>query len=110
MRINRERFCLNRIIYPSLDLDHFFKLTRDIGLSSVELRNDLPGGQIIDNLSTKQVRALANKYQIRILTINTVQKFNLGAVLDDVYNDVQKMINTASAIGCPPIINVVIGA
>jgi 2-keto-myo-inositol isomerase len=70
----------------------------------VELRNDLPGGQIIDNLSTKQVSALAAKYQIRILTINAVQKFNLGGVLDDVYSDVQKVIDTASAIGCQAIV------
>lgn len=32
MPINRERFCLNRIIYPSLDLKNFFKLARDMGL------------------------------------------------------------------------------
>jgi 2-keto-myo-inositol isomerase len=85
------------------DLDHFFKLTGDIGLSTVELRNDLPGGRIIDYPSTKQVRTPANKYQIRILIINAVQEFNLGVVLDDVCSDVQKMINTAGAIGCRAI-------
>lgn len=104
MPINRSRFCLNRIISPSLDLENFFKLTREMGLTAVELRNDLPGGSILDDISPQQVRTLADNYQVRILTINAVQKFNLGAVLDDVYRDVQALIRTASAIGCQAIV------
>ena len=104
MAIDRTRFCLNRMIYPSLDLENFFKLTRDVGLTAVELRNDLPGGTILDGISPQQVRALADDYQVRILTINAVQKFNLGAVLDDVYSDVQAMIRTAGAIGCQALV------
>jgi len=104
MGINRERFCLNRIIYPSLDLENFFKLTRDMRLSAVELRNDLPGGHILDDLSTNQVRALADKYQIRILTINAIQKFNLGVILDRVVTDVTEMVQTARSIGCEAIV------
>jgi 2-keto-myo-inositol isomerase len=104
MAISRERFCLNRIIYPSLDLENFFKLARDMGLSAAELRNDLPGGHILDDLSTNQVRALADKYQIRILTINAIQKFNLGVILDHVVSDVKEMVQTARSIGCEAIV------
>lgn len=104
MPIDRSRFCLNRIISPSLDLENFFKLARDMGMPAVELRNDLPGGRMLDDISPQQVRALADDYQVRILTINAVQKFNLGAVLEDVYNDVQELIRTAGAIGCQAIV------
>lgn len=92
------------MISPSLDLENFFKLARDVGLTAVELRNDLPGGRILDEISPQQVRALADDYQVRILTINAVQKFNLGTVLDDVYSDVQALIRTAGAIGCQAIV------
>lgn len=104
MPIDRSRFCLNRIISPSLDLENFFKLSRDVGLTAVELRNDLPGSSILDEISPQQARALADDYQVRILTINAVQKFNLGTVLDDVYSDVQALIRTAGAIGCQAIV------
>lgn len=104
MPIDRSRFCLNRNISPSLDLENFFKLSRDVGLTAVELRNDLPGGSLLDDISPEQVSALADDYQVRILTINAVQKFNLVAVLDDVYSDVQALIRTAGAIGCQAIV------
>lgn len=104
MPIDRSRFCLNRMISPSLDLENFFRLSRDVGLTAVELRNDLPGGRILDAISPQQVRALADDYQVRILTINAVQKFNLGTVLDDVYSDVQELIRRAGAIDCKAIV------
>ena len=43
-----SRFALNRIIYPTLDLDGFFKFSTELGINKVELRNDLPGGKILD--------------------------------------------------------------
>jgi 2-keto-myo-inositol isomerase len=104
MAIDRTRFCLNRIIYPGLDLKKFFLLTRDVGLSYVELRNDLPGGKILDDIPPEKVKKLADDYGIRILTINAVQKFNLGSVLEKVYADVKEMLETAAAIGCYGIV------
>lgn len=79
--IERSRIGLNRIIYPSLNLADFFKFTADLGLSKVELRNDLPGKGIIDSYSPEQVKDLSKKYGIEILTINALQKFNLGKFL-----------------------------
>lgn len=80
--VDTSRFSLNRIIYPGLNLENFFKLTKDLGLNNVELRNDFPGGKILDDYAQDDVKALANTYGIQILTINAIQKFNLGAVLD----------------------------
>ena len=51
--IERSRIGLNRVIYPRLNLANFFKFTADLGVSKVELRNDLPGKGIIDAGSTK---------------------------------------------------------
>ena len=104
MAIARTRFCLNRIAYPGLDMEHFFRLTRDLGLDAVELRNDLPGDQILDGMSSETVKTLADRYEIRILTINAVQHFNLGSMLEQVYADVEEMLNIARVIGCYGIV------
>jgi 2-keto-myo-inositol isomerase len=102
--LDKSRFSLNRIIYPTLNLEDFFKLTTELGLSKVELRNDLPGGKILDNFSAKEVTALAERYGIQIITINAIQHFNLGALLEQVYANVKDMLHTASVIGCGAVV------
>lgn len=102
--LNKSRFGLNRIISPNLDLEQFFKLTKDLGLNKVELRNDLPGGKIFDNYSSKELRSLADSYGVQILTVNAVQKFNLGSALGRVYEEVKETLKTVSAIGCNAVV------
>ena len=102
--LDTSRFSLNRIIYPELNLENFFKLTKDLGLNKVELRNDLPGGRILNGYTQEDVKALANTYGIQILTINAIQKFNLGTVLDHVYEETREMLKTAAAIGCGSVV------
>lgn len=104
MTIHRSRFCLNRIISPSLDLENFFKLVRELELNTVELRNDLPGSKVLDDIPPQDVKALSEDYQVHILTINAAQQFNLGSILDAVNNDVKELIRTASAVGCQGIV------
>lgn len=76
MAIALQRFCLNRKIAPSLSIEAFFRLVNSLGLNKVELRNDLPTGKVTDDLSHQQVRELADRYHIEILTINAVYPFN----------------------------------
>ena len=75
--IDKKRFALNRITCPSLGLEDFFRFTADLGMSNVEIRNDLPGGAIIDGMPAARAAELAAKHGIGILTINALQKFNL---------------------------------
>lgn len=77
MAIALERFCINRKIAPSLELEEFFQLVKKCGLSKVELRNDMPGGKVTDNLSNEQLNALATEFGIEIVTINALGMFNL---------------------------------
>ncbi len=102
--LNTSRFALNRIMCPALDLEGFFKFTAALGLSKVELRDDLPGGKILDSFSAEDAIDLAEKYGIQIITINAAQRFNLGALLEQAYADVNDMLRTASAIGCGAIV------
>lgn len=76
MAIDPTRFCINRKIAPTLSLDAFFQLVQRLGLNKVELRNDMPGGKVTDNLSAEQLVALKEKYEIEIVTINALYPFN----------------------------------
>jgi len=102
--IERTRFSLNRIIYPKLKLEDFFKFAKDLDLNKIELRNDLPGGEITDGYSHEQFKELSKKYEIEILTINALQKFNLAAILPETIKELKKLINLSLSIGCKAIV------
>lgn len=70
------RFALNHMIAPQLGLTDFFALTRALGLSEVEIRNDLSANAILDGTSAKEVRATAGAADVKIISINALQRFN----------------------------------
>ena len=102
--ISKSKIGLNRILFPNANLEEFFKLSSQMGLIKIELRNDLPGTGIIAPYSPEQVKGLSEKYNIKILTINALQKFNLGAVLPEVWQELKEMIRLAVAIDCEAIV------
>ncbi len=102
--INRSTISLNRIIYPKLELEDFYRFTKDLDLNKIELRNDLPGGKIIDDYTPEQLKELSKKYGIEVLTINALQKFNLGAILPETIQELKKLINLSLSIGCKAIV------
>ncbi len=102
--IERKRFAVNRIACPSLSLEDFFALTVDLGLSKVELRNDLPGAAVIDGRQPAEVRELAERRGVRIISINALQKFNLKAVQERNKAELEKLLGLASALGCTAIV------
>jgi 2-keto-myo-inositol isomerase len=102
--ITSSRISLNRIIYPKLKLEDFFKFVKDLGLNKIELRNDLPGGKIIDSYTPGQLKELSKKYGMEILTINALQKFNLAAILPETIKELGKLINLSLSIGCKAIV------
>jgi len=102
--IRRSRISLNRIIYPNLELENFYKFTKDLELNKIELRNDLPGGKIIDGYTPGQLKVLSKKYGVEILTINALQKFNLATILPETIKELKKLINLSLSIGCKAIV------
>jgi 2-keto-myo-inositol isomerase len=97
MAIAMHRFCVNRKIAPSLSIEAFFRLVNKIGLNKVELRNDMPSGKVTDNLSQQQVRELAERYKIEIITINAVYPFNCRT--EQVRHLAESLLQEAQAIG-----------
>jgi len=102
--IARSKISLNRILLPRVSLEEFFKLNADLELNKIELRNDLPGIGIIAPYSPEQVKGLSEKYNIKILTINALQKFNMGAVLPEVLAELNELIRLSVAIDCEAIV------
>jgi 2-keto-myo-inositol isomerase len=102
--IDRKRFALNRITCPSLGLEDFFRFTTDLGLSKVEIRNDLPGGAIIDGMPPMKAAELAQRHGIRILSINALQKFNLGAVQAKNQTELAQLLDLAAALQCTAVV------
>ena len=102
MAIALQRFCLNRKIAPSLSIEAFFRLVNSLGLNKVELRNDLPTGKVTDALSHQQVRELADRYHIEILTINAVYPFNRRT--EQVRGLAESLLQEARAIGAKSLV------
>jgi 2-keto-myo-inositol isomerase len=102
--IEKRRFAVNRITCPSLGLEDFFRFTADLGLSKVELRNDLPGAQVIDGLPASRAAALARASGIQVITINAVQKFNLKSARQKATGDLERVLDLAEEIRCPAIV------
>lgn len=69
-------FALNHMTAPGLPLDAFFALAKSLGISAVEIRNDLAGNAILDGTKPAEVKALAEKYGLTIISINALQRFN----------------------------------
>nr|WP_276524174.1 TIM barrel protein [Ensifer adhaerens] len=69
-------FALNHMTTPNLPLGDFFQLAKSLGMTSVEIRNDLTGNAILDGTPAKDVAALAGRHGITIISINALQRFN----------------------------------
>jgi 2-keto-myo-inositol isomerase len=74
--VSRPSYALNHMTAPQLRLADFFVLARSLGLSGVEIRNDIADEAILDGTSASAVKGLASQHDVTILSINALQKFN----------------------------------
>ncbi|WP_436116635.1 TIM barrel protein [Phyllobacterium sp. LjRoot231] len=74
--ISHPVFAINHIAAPKMTPAEFFQLAKSLGLSDVEIRNDLNDNAIIDGTPAAEVRAAAAEAGVRIATINALQRFN----------------------------------
>jgi len=102
LNIPNARFCVNRKIAPSLSIPQFFKLVSQLGIHNVELRNDMPGGRVTDDLSGDEVKALACESGIRIVTINALYPFN--QLNEEVLQRARQLLSDAQAVGAESLV------
>ncbi|PEI06145.1 inosose isomerase [Pantoea agglomerans] len=102
LNISNARFCFNRKIAPSLSIPQFFNLVSQLGIHNVELRNDMPGGRVTDDLSGDEVNALARESGIRIVTINALYPFN--QLNEEVLQRARQLLSDAQAVGAASLV------
>jgi predicted xylose isomerase-like sugar epimerase len=95
--LTTSRFALNRIASPGLGLERFLRLAQSVGLAKVELRNDLPGGRVHDDLSPERALAALDKLGIQVITINALQHFNLASLAAALDRELEAMIRISEA-------------
>lgn len=70
------RFALNHMVAPRLGLADFFRLGGSLGITQVEIRNDLRGQALADGTSPEAVGAAAAGAGMTIVSINALQRFD----------------------------------
>jgi len=95
-------FALNHMTAPALPLEDFFALAASLGISAVEIRNDLAGNAIIDGTPANQVKALAEKHGLTIISINALQRFNEWN--EDRAREAEELISYAQDCGAKALV------
>jgi 2-keto-myo-inositol isomerase len=70
------RFALNHMVAPRLKPRAFSELARRLGLTDIEIRNNLPENAIADGTPPGAIRALAQDFGLSIVSINALSRFN----------------------------------
>jgi 2-keto-myo-inositol isomerase len=69
------KFCLNHMVAPRLDYPEFFELALRLGVTAVEIRNDIDAA-LMGNKNAKAIAALADDMGITIVNVNALQRWN----------------------------------
>lgn len=69
------KLALNHMVAPGLGYEAFFDLTRSLGLTDVEIRNDIATSRM-DLASAKAINGWAKARGLTILSVNALQRFN----------------------------------
>lgn len=70
-------FSLNHRVTPTANLSSFFDLAASLGVTDVEIRNELPGVAIADGTPPETVRREAEGRGLTVLSINALYPFNI---------------------------------
>ncbi len=70
------RFAINRISAPRIPFADFAALSRRLGVDTIEIRNDLPGVELVDGTPAREVAAIARDHGLTIRSINALYPFD----------------------------------
>lgn len=70
------RFALNRTCAPGLTLPEFIALAGKVGVSAVEIRNDIEGREFADGTQAPELRARLSDAGLQVASVNALQRFN----------------------------------
>lgn len=93
---------LNHRVAPLAGLEEFFDLASALGVTKVEIRNDLPGRPIADGVSPVEVRRQAEARGLTLLSINALYPFNIWT--DRMAAQARALIGIAAECGAQAIV------
>ena len=96
------QFALNHMCAPDMGIPQFFDTAADLGVSAVEIRNDLHGQPILDGTPPETIRREAESRGLRIISINALQRFNEWT--EDRAREAGELIAYASASGAEALV------
>ncbi len=94
------RFAINHITAPKLPLEDFFATARRLGITEVEIRNDLP--DVVNRMAPVEVKAAAQKAGVDIISINALYPFNVWS--GDLPNKAIALADYAAASGAKALV------
>jgi 2-keto-myo-inositol isomerase len=68
-------FALNRMAVPRIPFAQFAAMTQRLGVTAIEIRNDLPGIETGDGVPPQEIGAIARAHGLVIRSINALQRF-----------------------------------
>jgi 2-keto-myo-inositol isomerase len=98
------KFGINRMVAPALPLKEFLDMVPETGATGVELRNDLPGFDVVDGLDVGAVRDQLASRELSVFTINAVQHFNLPEAQEEMLGELRRLLGFAGDLDRPAII------
>jgi len=69
------RFAINRMSAPHMPFSQFAAMVQRLGVSAIEIRNDLSGVEIVDGTPARVVGAMARDHGLVVRSINALQRF-----------------------------------
>ncbi len=75
--MSRIDFAINRISAPRLSFQDYLAMCQRLGVSTIEIRNDLNGVEISDGTDPAAIRDAAQAANIRIRSINALYPFDV---------------------------------
>jgi 2-keto-myo-inositol isomerase len=93
---------LNRTCAPHLPLADFIALAQAVGVTSVEVRNDIAGQEFADGMSASDLRAHLADAGLTLASVNALQRFNHWT--PDREAEARALIAYAAALGAPGLV------
>lgn len=96
---------LNRITMPNAPLFEFMQQAKEMGFEAVEVRNDLMGKEILDNIDPKEVKRISDELNLELITINALQRFNDNQkLLEERYEELKSLVTLANEAGIKAVV------
>ena len=95
-------FALNRTCAPQLALPEFIALAVQVGVSAVEIRNDIEGREFHDGTPATEVKARLQDAGLQVASVNALQRFNEWTPTRA--QEAKAIIAYAAALGAPGVV------